>query len=885
MQFTLNALRFEDVRQNIINYLTEKGEYTAEFDYAGSNLSYIIDSMAYTSMLISYQLSFIANNVYIDTTEIRKNAVSIAKTLGYRPTRKKAAKIVGKITYSGNNFTTDSKITFQPQTKFRGSNTGYQFINLEPIYLTYKSPLLLEGDFVLYQGEFNKFETFGTGEMLQSFVLPSTMVDNDNLKLYIKSTSADDSTRIEWSQVNTFYDVNKTNIFFLEEDIVNEKMPKIVFGNGIIGGIPSKTQTIQVEYMETYGDLGNGESSISFKGIPAPLKSSDIQYYDHSECEIIINEGVYSYGGEDNESLASIQQYAPKYFSTAGRGVTGNDHITALSNYNNVSAFNVVGGDELFPNQRDKLGTTWICGVPYLLDNVTSNTQMYLTDNEEVLMLGNLKRIGIIGTKKTILKPTYIYLNIKPSIEIDSLISAEDSNKIYSNVKNNINNYFINNLKILAPKYRESKIRSVVDNTNNIISSDLNVDYYFILTYDSFYKDKITYHYLPTIIRKDSLGNIIYDENNAPASSNFVKTNTKIIEEEAIKGNIYTPETLPINKSSIYGKLSHKLFDRYMYNKDISDLTFLRLFPNIIAGNTVINYETFTFTTITNETITARLEQTNDNTWNILFNEVVIGFLTYINDEFEVIFNAVKEEYFNDLKIEPGLSIDKITNANYTYYDIKITLNNSISSLYIDSSFDMFEYFYNVSEQTFYFYDRVNNTYLTSWNIYDKKTESNKVLNLNQDTVTTCNIKVNEETMLTLSYENNEVNITYKNNTLLNYFYINSDTIVNDKINKKIIGYDIYHGTIIASFNYFDGKIIFNQIIEGNLNNTTKVETTINDFFNNYDNINYVMDFIRILPDNIYNSDNILVGSLTDFDGKINQYILYNIDTIQVKRV
>ena len=86
-QFSLNAVRFEDVRAEVVKFLTENGRYDAQFDFSGSNIAYVIDTMAYTTMLMSYMLSTVANDNFLDTTTLRKNAVSIGKTLGYKPKR------------------------------------------------------------------------------------------------------------------------------------------------------------------------------------------------------------------------------------------------------------------------------------------------------------------------------------------------------------------------------------------------------------------------------------------------------------------------------------------------------------------------------------------------------------------------------------------------------------------------------------------------------------------------------------------------------------------------------------------------------------------------------------------------------------------------------
>ena len=77
---------------------------------------------------------------------------------------------------------------------------------------------------------------------------------------------------------------------------------------------------------------------------------------------------------------------------------------------------------------------------------------------------------------------------------------------------------------------------------------------------------------LPVLYQKSAAGVVLYDDNNNPLRTNFIKKREDIIddENEGLTDDLYTQLTLPIDKSSIYGSLRHRNSNRYLYNIDIS---------------------------------------------------------------------------------------------------------------------------------------------------------------------------------------------------------------------------------------------------------------------------------------------------------------------------
>jgi hypothetical protein len=541
-QFALNAIRFEDVRAEIVRFLEENGTYDSQFDFEGSNLSYVIDTMAYTTMLMSYMLSTVANDNFLDTTTLRKNAVSIAKTLGYKPKRVQASRIEGVFTYRPGStvFTDESKITIPPNTSFTGTDDGYTWVNVDPIILQvnpkdpYEMTSVAETQprITLIQGIFKQYSVLGTGESLQSFVIPSVQIDENNMKVSVYTTQDAPSSAVEWTHSKTFFDIQGDEIYFVEEDVVNEGQPKIIFGNNIVGRSPSLTETILVDYLETVGEKANNESDVEIPNNVVLNKSFDILTVDSASLEF--TPSAPSFSGTPYETLDQIQSNAPRFFAAAGRAVTGNDMETLIENEYGylVDQVAVFGGDEIEPGNRFYLGQQYIAATPESADtnqDFTENLQIYLTESSESEIISKLRDAGIIATEKYFLKPSYIYLQIDPTIEVSFRISAAERDNTEENAQEVLENYFDTEFNGFGVPYRESKVKSQVDALSQVVSTEIDTDYSFVLNKETFYITQDTRLWLPVIFARNEDGSISRDEQGYPETSNFIKKNDAAI--------------------------------------------------------------------------------------------------------------------------------------------------------------------------------------------------------------------------------------------------------------------------------------------------------------------------------------------------------------------
>ena len=83
-------LDFDQVKTSLKDYLRSNSDFT-DYDFEGSNLSSILDVLAYNTYITSYNANMITNEVFIDSATLRENVVSLARNIGYLPRSRTAS--------------------------------------------------------------------------------------------------------------------------------------------------------------------------------------------------------------------------------------------------------------------------------------------------------------------------------------------------------------------------------------------------------------------------------------------------------------------------------------------------------------------------------------------------------------------------------------------------------------------------------------------------------------------------------------------------------------------------------------------------------------------------------------------------------------------------
>ena len=230
-QFT--NLNFEDIKTSIKDYLRQNSNFS-DFDFEGSNLSVLINTLAYNTYITAYNTNMVANESFIDSATLSENVVSLARNIGYVPRSKRAAVANVSINITGIS-TTNTSISIDEGVIANSGVNGINYTYSLPQRVTAPSEAgESNGLLQIYQGQLlEKQWTVNLSQANQKYVLPNDSIDTSTLRVYIKE-NASSNIETEFKEIDSIVGVTSTSNTFLIQETSDEKY-ELLFGDGIFG--------------------------------------------------------------------------------------------------------------------------------------------------------------------------------------------------------------------------------------------------------------------------------------------------------------------------------------------------------------------------------------------------------------------------------------------------------------------------------------------------------------------------------------------------------------------------------------------------------------------------------------------------------------------------
>jgi len=464
MPFTkFTNLDFEQIKTSIKDYLRANSTFS-DFDFEGSNLSILIDVLAYNTYITAFNSNMVVNESFLDSATLRENVVSLAKNIGYVPRSRTAAKAT--VSFSITTSENVPTLTLKRGLVCVGeaSGTTYTFSIPEDITANVVDGSVQFNEIEIYQGTYLTKSFTYDGSLEQRFVLNNSYVDTSTLKVYVKKTS-ENGLGIEYNIVDNILNVDSKSRIYLIQEIQDEKY-EIIFGDGIIGKklgdeVTSDGTIITANYIVTDGRDGNGPSVFSFAGSIVKVVDGVETVIDPGNVTITtINPAI---NGSEIESVNSIKYYAPRVYSSQNRAVTSRDYEAIIKQiYPNTESVAVVGGEELDPPEFGNV-----------LLSIKPKNGTYVSDFDKSRILSDLKQYTISGINQRIVDLKILYVEIDSAVYYNnSQISLESSLK--TRVTDTLTKYSESiDLNKFGGRFKYSKVLQTIDNTDNAITSNI----------------------------------------------------------------------------------------------------------------------------------------------------------------------------------------------------------------------------------------------------------------------------------------------------------------------------------------------------------------------------------------------------------------------------
>ena len=262
-QVNITDLDFDSIGNNLKEYL--KGQQTLkDYNFEGSNISLLIDLLAYSSHVSAFNANMVASELFLDTAQIRKNVVSRAKEIGYTPTSATAS--MATIDLQVNNpligGETPTSLTLSRGHKFKTVYDGqsYPYVCLSSQTINPLNGVFKFENLEIYQGKMNSDIFAYNGQVQnQRFPLTEELVDTSTITVTIQSTGGCSSA---WSKAEDISGVDKdTKVWYVQEN--DQGQFEVYFGDGVISAEPLDGDTITISYLVTNEQHTEGASQFT----------------------------------------------------------------------------------------------------------------------------------------------------------------------------------------------------------------------------------------------------------------------------------------------------------------------------------------------------------------------------------------------------------------------------------------------------------------------------------------------------------------------------------------------------------------------------------------------------------------------------------------------
>ena len=452
-------LDFDQIKTSIRDYLRANTNFT-DYDFEGSNLSIIIDALAYNTYTTAYNTNMAANECFLDSATLRENVVALARNIGYVPRSRRSAR--AKISFTVSGLTETSTLTLNSGVVCNGAgdNTNYIFSIPSNITVPVTNGVADFSNIEVYEGVYiTQNFTVDSSLSNQRYILDNSSIDTSTIKVKVKPSSSSTSS-ITYKQVENIVGVTSTSNSYLLQEIEDERY-ELIFGDNVIGKKLSNNNYIEISYITTDGKDGNGASEFSFVGNITNQDGGSI----NSSLISLVSTNEKSRDGDEIESISSIKYYAPRIYSSQYRAVTSSDYESVLGYiYPNVESVTAFGGEEMSP---PRFGKVFISVKPRNGD--------FLPDETKRELIQKLKSYAVAGIVPEFVDLKYLYVELQTNPYYNSNLN-DDPENLKTGISNALTQYSRSiDVNKFGGRFKYSKAVSLIDSVDSSITSNITL--------------------------------------------------------------------------------------------------------------------------------------------------------------------------------------------------------------------------------------------------------------------------------------------------------------------------------------------------------------------------------------------------------------------------
>ena len=494
---TVANTNFNDIKASLKNYLKSQAQFK-DFNFDGSNISVMLDVLAYNTFLNNFYLNQVASESFLDSAQLRDSIVSHAKTLNYMPRSDTSAKAIVNVEIFPAN--TPDNIVMPKYTEFTTAVQSNSFTFTTNEGITIKADAngrYLASNVDIFEGEIvTELFSVNTANTNERYVLSNPEIDTDSLAVKI-TTSSSDTSNAEWKSSLSAVGLSGTsNVYYIVP--AEGGKYELQFGDGVLGRPLINGNIIEATYRKCNANTPNEATVFN--------NAADIQNFSN----VTVTTVAAATGGGFAESNTSIKFNAPKALTIQERTITTDDYKTILQQqFNDIESLNVFGGEEASPPEFGKV----IISVD--LKNADGIPNSRKKDIEDFISLRSP-----LGISPKVIDPVFLFVDVTSKVLYNPNITTKSDSEIETLVTAAINNHAEATINDFNAKLRVSKLSADIDAADpSILNNELTVLLQKKFTPTLNTNESVTLEFNNSILREIPDSSNIYADGTSPVSS------------------------------------------------------------------------------------------------------------------------------------------------------------------------------------------------------------------------------------------------------------------------------------------------------------------------------------------------------------------------------
>ena len=348
---------YNELRTEIENKFKEAGYDTS----LGSNVSQLSNIMAYVASMLNVNTALNINETILPYATKRENVLEVARNLSYEASKKRSFVYDVQITF-------DSGDKYLPKyTEFTANGKSYYMIT-DDISISEKTKqrtyniMVKEGTRYTYDQDPDSLVVTTTqitenGQTVDQYYIdiPYTNIEENGVEVFVSYYDEygvyHDKTQFYKNDSVFIESTDTLKRKFIRIDNTEYKTPRIYFKYAGSGkGIPLGSD-VYINLLESSGRDGALDTSK-----PEDLKCN--------VTGITIDKITLNSYGQEEESIESIKQNAPKVYNSSNRLITADDYRGACNRDTRVLDSIIWGGETEFPKSPGHIWFSFLPNIP-----------------------------------------------------------------------------------------------------------------------------------------------------------------------------------------------------------------------------------------------------------------------------------------------------------------------------------------------------------------------------------------------------------------------------------------------------------------------------------------------------------------------------------------